>query len=180
MDGEAAIQQNKRTRWESIFWLGFLLVLFWLAQDFDKPLTYFPLGAAFWPKVIISFMAVATSILFVSSFIVGKKPINQKSSYLEEVPKDTLGVGWRTFAIFVAPLLWALIMHKVGFLLTTPFFILIFTRLMGVNKWRTIFSYTFLFYSVIVLVFYVLIFTPLPMGAGYFHTITGELMGLMQ
>ena len=34
--------------------------------------------------------------------------------------------------------------------------------------------------AVLVLVFYKIIFTSLPMGAGIFHTMNGELMGLIQ
>ena len=77
MDAEVERQQNKKTRLESILWLGFILILFWLAQDFDKPLTYFPLGAAFWPKVIIFCMAVASSTLFISTFVNNKKATNR-------------------------------------------------------------------------------------------------------
>jgi hypothetical protein len=180
MLAESSTEHNRKTRWESIFWIFFLLILLWLSKDFDKPLRYFPLGAAFWPKVVIYFMAIASAILFSSSFITRIEAGNPQNSYLEEAPEDIAGVGWRTFSIFITPLVWALIMHKVGFLLTAPFFIILFTRFMGVTDWRILFSYTICFYSVIVLVFYKLIFTPLPMGAGYFHTITGELMGLMQ
>jgi hypothetical protein len=176
----AAVEQNKKTRWESVFWILFLVILLWLSEDFDKPLRYFPLGAAFWPKVVIYSMAIASVILFVSSFITRIETKNPQNGHLDEIPEDLSGVGWRTFAIFITPLVWALIMHKVGFLLTAPFFILFFTRFMGVTNWKILFSYTILFYSMIVLVFYGLIFTPLPMGAGYFHTITGELMGLIQ
>lgn len=180
MLAESSTDHNKITRWESIFWIVFLLILLWLSNDFDKPLRYFPLGAAFWPKVVISFMAIATAILFASTFITRIEVENTQNSHLEETPKDLAGVGWRTFAIFITPLIWALIMHKVGFLLTTPFFIIFFTRFMGVTNWRVLLSYTVLFYSTIVFVFYKLIFTPLPMGAGVFHTVTGELMALIQ
>jgi len=51
---------------------------------------------------------------------------------------------------------------------------------MGVRRLRTLFGFSLGFYAVLVLVFYKLIFTPLPMGAGWFHTISGEIIALIQ
>ena len=67
-----------------------------------------------------------------------------------------------------------------GFLLVTPFFLIAYTWLMGVTRIRTLLGFSLGFYAALVLVFYKLIFTPLPMGAGYFHTINGELLALLQ
>ena len=71
-------------------------------------------------------------------------------------------------------------MHKMGFLLVTPFFLFAFTWLMGVRRWQTLVGFSLGFYALLVFVFYKLIFTPLPMGAGWFHALNGEILGLIQ
>ena len=51
---------------------------------------------------------------------------------------------------------------------------------MGVTRWRTLLGFGVGFYVVLVLVFYKLIFTPLPMGAGMLHTFNAELLAVLQ
>ena len=82
--------------------------------------------------------------------------------------------------MFLIPLIWAYTMHQMGFLLVTPFFLIGFTWLMGVTRWRTLLAFGFGFYLLLVVVFYKLIFTPLPMGAGFFHTINAEILAVLQ
>jgi len=173
---------NDRVVWEVLAWAAFIAGAFALSFSFDGPLPYYQPGAAMWPRIIQAAMTVAAIVLLVSRFLPqtvledqGKAP-----EYLDEVPKDLAGVSWRTVAVFVVPLLWAYAMHKMGFLLVTPVFLVLFTWLMGVTRWRTLLGFGIGFYAVLVVVFYMVIFTPLPMGAGMFHTINAELLAVLQ
>ena len=173
---------NDRVVWEVFAWTALVAGTFALSFGFDDPLPHYPPGAALWPRIIQAMMAVAAVVLFVSRFLpqTAREEQAEGPEYLEEVPDDLAGVSWRTVAVFAMPLIWAYAMHKMGFLLVTPVFLVLFTWLMGVTRWRTLLGFGVGFYAVLVLVFYKLIFTPLPMGAGMFHTISAELLAVLQ
>lgn len=166
--------------WEAIIWLAVAAFAFWAAQPFNKPLPYFAPGAAFWPKVVMALITISGLVLLISRFLPQSRREEEELAYLDEMPDDIPGTTWKTVAIFVLPVIWTFAMHKMGFLIPTPFFILAFTWLMGVRKWTTLIGFSVSFYALLVLVFYKIIFTSLPMGAGVFHTITGEFLGLIQ
>ena len=168
--------------WEAVGWSCVILLVYWLSFDFDAPLPHYPPGAAFWPRIVLTGMAIAAVVLLISRFLPQTRRDESKVTpeYIEEVPEDISGVTWRTIAVFTLPLLWAYAMHKMGFLLVTPFFLIGFTWLMGVTRWRTLLLFGFGFYALLVVVFYKLIFTPLPMGAGLFHSLNGEILAVIQ
>ena len=171
-----------RVTWEAVGWGLLIVLVFWLSFDFDGPLPHYPPGAAMWPRIVQTGMAIAAIVLLVSRFLphTARDQISGAAKYLEEVPDDLAGISWRTVAVFVLPLVWAYAMHKMGFLLVTPFFLIAFTWLMGVKSWQTLLTFSLGFYALLVLVFYILIFTPLPMGAGFFHTVNGEILAVIQ
>ena len=171
-----------RVAWEAVVWGLLVSLVFWLSFGFDDPLPHYPPGAAFWPRVIQLGMAIAAAVLLISRFLpqTARDEAAHAPEYLDEVPDDLSGINWRTVAVFIVPLVWAYAMHKMGFLLVTPFFLIAFTWLMGVTRWRTLLSFGFGFYALLVIVFYKLIFTPLPMGAGFFHSINGEILAVIQ
>lgn len=166
--------------WEAVAWLAFAAAAYALSCEFAGAQPYNPLGAAFWPRVVIVIIVVASAVLFISRFLAASHHEEKAADYIEEVPDDLPGVTWRTIAIFVVPVLWVFAMHRMGFLLSTPVFLMIFTWLMGVKSMKLIVGFSLSFFAVLVVVFYMIIFTPLPMGGGIFHTITGEFLGLVQ
>lgn len=180
MSGKSNPPTYDRVKWEAIGWLAVTAFAYWVLQGFDKPLPHFAPGAAFWPKVVITLMLISGVVLLISRFLPQSRREDEELAYVEEAPDDLPPATWRTIALFVLPVIWTYGMHKMGFLLVTPFFILAFTWLMGVRKLSTLLVFSFTFYAVIVLVFYKLIYTSLPMGAGAFNAINGELMALIQ
>ena len=173
---------KNRVTWEALAWCVLIIGAYALSLDFDKPLPHYPPGAAFWPHIVQLGMAIAAIVLLVSRFLpqtTGDEAA-ETPEYIEEAPEDLAGITWRTIAVFLIPLIWAYAMHQMGFLLVTPFFLIGFTWLMGVTRWRTLLAFGFGFYLLLLVVFYKLIFTPLPMGAGFFHTINAEILAVLQ
>lgn len=171
-----------RVTWEALGWGIVILSAFILSFEFDRPLQHYPPGAAFWPRIVQFGMAIAAIVLLVSRFLpqTARDEAAVTPEYIEEAPEDLAGVTWRTIGVFVVPLIWAYAMHQLGFLLVTPFFLILFTWLMGVTSWRTLLAFGFGFYFLLVFTFYKLIYTPLPMGAGFFHTINAEIFAVIQ
>ena len=170
-----------RLIWEALAWLGFVALVYLLTLDFDAPLPTYQLGAAFWPQVVLAITAIAAITLLVSRFVRGVEgDTDDVPGHLDDLPAPTRGIPLNTLAMFVLPLIWVYGLHQMGFLLSTPPFLIGFTWLMGVRRLRTLLGFSLGFYAVLVLVFYKLIFTPLPMGGGLFHTISGEIIALIQ
>lgn len=180
--GEAKKNNRKQTLIEASIWLVFAMLAYAFAAGFDKPLPTFALGAAHWPHIIISVILIATGVLIVSQFLRGvpKSADSVTDQIFDETEDDVGSLSVQTIVMFILPLFWVFGMHKLGFLVATPFFLLACSWIMGVRSWKVLLAFTFGFFAVIVFVFYKLIFTPLPMGAGWFHSLNGEMIGLIQ
>lgn len=168
---------------EAGFWLIFGVIGFAVTLEFNGPLDNFKLGAAFWPQVALGgviFIAVihAVTIYFFNadaSEVDAGVRVPEKSS-----EADGTNVNNRTIAIFVVPLIYVFAMHKLGFFLVTPIFLPVYMYLMGVRKISTLFVTSVSLYGAIIFLFVVLVYTPLPQGAGYFHSLNGQFIGLFQ
>ena len=154
-----------RVTWEALAWCVLIGSAYALSLDFDRPLPHYAPGAAFWPHIVQFGMAIAAIVLLVSRFLpqTARDEAAETPEYIEEAPDALAGVNWRTIAVFLLPLFWAYAMHQ-----------------MGVKSWRTLISFSFGFYLLLVVVFYQLIYTPLPMGGGFFHTINAEILAVLQ
>ena len=165
---------------ESIAWLALGGYAYWQALPFDGPQPFNALGPAFWPKVIISLVIIWASVLLVSRLCWRDTRTEDNPAYLDEVPEDLPPASWSTVAVFSLPLLWTYGMHKAGFLLATLPFLFVFSWLMGVRKLASLVIFSVGFFAALVIIFYKIIFTPLPMGVGALHAINGHIMGWIQ
>ena len=173
---------------EAVVWLILGILAFTQTFNFDGPLPTFELGAAFWPRVVISCVILSAVVLLVASYATRAKASalmteDRLAGYdkvTDELPEDVAHVTKKTLAIFAIPLIYVYAIHKLGFLLITPLFLFGYMYLLGVRRWRTLIAVTTGVYAGIVLIFVKLIFTPLPQGAGYIHSLNGQLIGLIQ
>jgi len=168
----------KRTVIEALAWLIGAGIFWFLSSDFNSPLPNFKLGPAFWPRVVLVLIVLAALVLLISALLYdpektgsAEKVVEQLSSHRERL---------RMMLIFILPVLYVYGMHKLGFLLITPFFMLIYMYVFGVRRIKVLLPVALGVYAALVLVFVKLIFTPLPQGVGVFYTINGHLLGLIQ
>ncbi len=173
---------SRQGRVEAVFWLALAIAAVIATFEFDGPLPTFEFGAAFWPRVVFAGIIVAAGVLLVTSHFAGagepEAGIDERMS--DALPEDAAHVTKKTLAIFALPLVYVYAIHQVGFLLVTPIFLLGYMYLLGVRGWVTLIAVTVGFYGAVVLIFVKLIFTPLPQGAGFFHSLNGQLIGLIQ
>ena len=162
---------------EGIVWLVFVLLAAAYTFDFDDPLQVYEWGPAHWPRVVLFGMFVACLwLLFVES---RKK---EDSEEVEPVSKTKIEFSTRVrmVLIFGVPVLYSFLIHRMGFLLITPFFLCFYMWIVGVRKIRTLIIMTVGIYAAIVIIFIKLIFTYLPPGAGVFNTINGYFLRVLQ
>lgn len=158
-------------------WLVFVTLAAIYTFDFDDPLPVYRWGPAHWPRVVLFGMFVSAIYLLYTDF--RRRDHRQKTSKDPQIAVE-ISAKVRMVLIFAVPLMYTVLMHRMGFLLVTPFFLFVYMMLMGVNRLRTLILMTVGIYSALVLVFVKLIFTYLPPGIGVFNTINGKFLGLIQ
>lgn len=164
---------------ESGMWLVFVLLAYMYTFQFDRPLPVYDWGPAHWPRVILFGMFAASLRLLYRDWRMSKSAAQTKGPDGIGDGQLELSTKVRVAMIFVLPVLYTFMIHKLGFLLVTPFFLCGYMWIMGVRKVRTLIILTVCFSSALVLVFVKLIFTYLPPGAGVFNTINGQILGLL-
>ena len=173
------------SRWsyllEAGVWLVFVLLAFIYTFQFDDPLPVYDWGPAHWPRVILLCMFAASLRLLYRDWRQSGLLIQSagRASDDDNFASLETSIKIRMVLIFVVPVLYTFLMHKMGFLLVTPFFIFGYMWLMGVQRIRTLIILTTCIYSALVLIFVKLIFTYLPPGAGIFNTLNGKFLGLL-
>lgn len=182
MTENKASPKMRFTALEAIVWIVFATAAFFFTFEFDGPLPTYEFGAAFWPRVVLAGIMVAAGVLLVGSLLLGdgKSSSAVDPRLTDALPEDASHVTRKTVIIFAVPLLYVYAIHKLGFLLVTPFFLMGYMFLLGVRSRVMLLSVTFGLYIAIVVIFVKLIFTPLPQGSGYFYTLNGHLLGLIQ
>ena len=177
---------RKVSYFEGVFWLVFAGLAFFYTFQFDGPLPVYDFGPAHWPRMVLIGMFVATAWLIYSTWkrdVAPPRTETEDSDDGDAAAFEFKKLGnltrLRVALIFAVPVLYTFLMHKLGFLLTTPFFLFVYMRLMGVQRLRTLIIVTVSVYAMLVLVFVKLIFTYLPPGAGVFNAINGKILGLL-
>jgi hypothetical protein len=181
-DTSAHRRALRRNRYEAAIWGIFGLVFYLLTFSFDHPLPNYKLGAAFWPQVVLIGVMLFAGILFASTFL--GRPAHehqrQEHSISEALHDERIALSPKLVAFFIVPLIWVFAMRWIGFPLTAPVFLAVFLWLVGIRRLWVILLYTVLFDAILMLLFYKLIFTPMPQGAGWFYTLNGYIIGFMQ
>ena len=174
---------------EAGLWIVFGISGIVATLDFMGPLPNFQFGAAFWPQVVlIGIILVAALQIIVICFFDNSGENNEAPQagkpepQSAELPADTaaLVLNTKTIAIFLLPLVYVFAMHKFGFFLVTPIFLPFYMYIMGVRRIRSLIAVSIGVYAAIIFLFVYLVFTPLPQGAGFFHSLNGEFIGLFQ
>ncbi len=178
------MQRDKlKSLWEAAAWLGFGAAGMAMTFGFAGPLPTFELGAAFWPQIALGGVMAIAVILGITAYFSGPAgETADKDIQATDLPDDkaALVVTGKTVVIFLIPLVYVYAMHKVGFFFVTPIFLPLYMYVLGVRKLRTLISVTIGFYIAIIYIFVKLVFTPLPQGAGFLHSLNGQFIGLFQ
>ena len=160
-------------------WLVLVATGLVMSLEFDEVQPGYDLTAAFWPRVILIVAGIFAVVLLASSVSATPRS-GEAAPATGEAEGSARRINLHVLVVFAVPLLYVYAMHKIGFLLVTPVFLPLYMYVLGVRRWPVLAGVTIFLYALIVVVFVKLVFTPLPQGAGFFHSLNGELMGLLQ
>ena len=171
--------KSRRDLIEAATWLVLVVTGLVMTSEFDEVKPGYDLTPAFWPQVILILAGIFAIVLLVSSFSLKKLSESEAPAAAEETASGQT-TNLHVLIVFAVPILYVYAMHKIGFLLVTPVFLPLYMYILGVRRWPVIVGVTAFLYAVIIIIFVKLVFTPLPQGAGFFHSLNGELIGLLQ
>ncbi len=160
---------------ELMIWLTLSILAYSLTFSFDDPLVTYRYGAASWPRTIILAIAVVALIEAILSFLAFRKNASPKTTVMEggkdeekeeEAQKKVSGakVNLKRLTTFAVPLVFLLMIPRMGYYVSAPFFIAGFMFLLGEKRIFHLVVTTFLIYAVTLFVFTKLLFVPLPEG----------------
>ena len=143
---------------ELVLWLALALIAFGLSFQFSEEIGTYEWGAASWPRAVILLMATSALVHAVMEF-------RKVKAATTEADGEGPGQGLlATLGLFAIPLVYAWLMPRTGFYVTTPVFLIVFLLHLGERRWPVILITTLLIMALILLVFAKLFYVALPVG----------------
>lgn len=179
------MQRRKAFIIEFLIWLTLSILAYSLTFSFDDPLVTYRYGAASWPRTIILAIAVFASIETILSFLAFRRNAPPKATVMEgakeeESEKTVSGtiVTLKRLATFAVPLVFLLMIPRMGYYVSAPFFIAGFMLFLGERRIIHLVVTSLLIYAVTLFVFTKLLFVPLPEGTwpGFYEISSWILM----
>lgn len=136
------------------FWLTLALVAFALSFQFSDEVGTYQWGAASWPRAVILLMVIAA--------LVNTWRARPAAVTFEE--SDEGGSVLAYLGLFLIPLVYAWLLPRTGFYLTTPAFLIAYLLYVGERRIAVIGATTAVIYIVINLIFTKLFYVALPVG----------------
>lgn len=143
---------------EFAFW-SILIAILWAQIDaFSEPIAEFRFGADGWPRfVLIGIFTGALGQLVLGFFE------NHDSGDDSQEPPIAIS-RTQQILIFTIPLFYLFLMHRIGFFVATPLFIISYLAVMEVRQWRFLIGVTAAIYGFMVLLFVRIFYVALPVG----------------
>jgi uncharacterized membrane protein len=121
------------------------------------------LGTKFWPVSILVFTVVLCVILLVQQFRKLKVTEWDEEAEEQELAKYT---DFRLISLMVLTVIYVVALQYIGFILSTPIYLIIFCYLIGITKVIKNVGTSLGFTAILVFVFGKFLYVPLPRGLG--------------
>ena len=163
---------------EWLFWCA-LVTLFWLQTvSFAEPIAEFRFGADGWPKMVLLGIFIGATGQMAFGLYEAMRTHSQTKS--DDAPARQIG-RWQQISIFVLPLLYLWLMHRIGFFIVTPFFIAAYLWVLEVRRWRPLIFVSAGVFGFVLLLFVRFFYVALPVGAWpFFYEINNQIITLVR
>lgn len=137
-------------------WLALALVAFGLSFEFSGEIGTYKWGAASWPRAVILLMAVTALLHATFRYRALARPTKADVGGSSPVLSS--------FGLFLIPLVYAWLLPRTGFYLTTPIFLVVYLLYVGERRWAVLLITTLIITALVFLVFAKLFYVALPTG----------------
>ncbi len=141
------------------FWLTLSLVAFGLSFEFADEAGTYKWGAASWPRAVILLMAIAA---LVHAGVRYRDAEAGRTALTKDESEGGSFLG--SLGLFLIPLVYAWLLPRTGFYLTTPFFLVALLLYVGERRWGVILATAAIILFLINLIFAKLFYVALPVG----------------
>lgn len=173
---------------EFFAWISLAALAWGFSSRFDAGYEVYRWGAASWPRAVIALIVIAAIIHLVREWRMmpaGETAPAEKTTPVEgaTVRADHM-LRLRTLGIIFLPILYVTAVPRIGYFVTTPFFLITYMYIFGQRRSVHLFGTSLLIYASILLIFSGLLYIPLPVGywPGFYefgHTLTGWIRTLV-
>ena len=156
----------------------FAAIFFGVALQMTPPRVDTPLVGSFWPGLVLIILFVCSSIEMVRLLRQSKTEREAKAAAnekkkraLQEAMGEADNRNLLIFGGFIA-FFYIIVVHYVGFLITTPVFMALYMYVTGYRKRVMLVAAPLLAIAIFLLLFVVATYIPLPRGIGIFKDIS--------
>lgn len=140
---------------------------YWVARSFVGFGIYAKMGPEFWPKIVLGSIFVLGAIVSVGTV----RQINKEKSWGEPLITFDRSKA-RLFSAIGLIVGYLILIQVLGFILTTPPFMILFMLLLGEKHKGWMLSVSVGMTAIIVILFTKAMYVPLPRGIGFFRQFT--------
>lgn len=153
---------------EWLFWAALVAVAYAQTGNFDQEISVYEYGADGWPRAICFAILVGATcqLAWQISSLRHQEPNaggGRDSTSDGAVPGSIWSIAQRA-GFFLLPLLYLYLVARIGFYVTTPFFIMSMLALLEVRSVKAMIAVTAVIYGLALLVFTRLLYVALPVG----------------
>lgn len=168
---------------ELSLWLLLAVVAFGLSFEFDQPSDIYKLGAAAWPRAVITLIILAALAQFWQQGRARRTTDKQQAvSSTTELPDgDQLRFTPRFLFILGILLAYASLLDQSGFYFNAPVLLVAYLLLIGERSWKRILGVTTAIYIPIVVIFTKLFYLGLPLGYAFpFYDLSSWIVSVLR
>ena len=147
---------------EWLFWCALVAVLWSQTEAFSGGIAEYRFGAHGWPQMVLLGILIGATAQFFLEYL--KLPKNKAKKTKTGKSTSHAINRYQQAAIFITPLIYLWLMHRIGFFVATPLFIAAYLRVLEVRDWRHIISVASCVYLVVLLIFVRFFYVDLPKG----------------
>jgi hypothetical protein len=161
------VWQGKQHLWgELLVWLVLAGVAYALSFEFDRPVSGYAFGATGWPRAIIVLILMVALVQFATRFARALRDPEAEPNprFWSQFFTSGARANITVLLAFGLPLLYAALLPRTGFYLTTPLFLMAYLYLLGERRSRHLVAVALFIYALMVLIFTTVFYVALPVG----------------
>ena len=157
--------RGKQHVWgELLVWLALIGGAYALSFEFDRPVGSYRFGATGWPRTILALILVVALVQFALRFARASREAQPGPGFWGQFFRSGTRANVTVGLAFGLPVLYAALMPRTGFYVTTPLFLMAYLYLLGERRWRYLVGVALFIYGLMVLIFTTIFYVALPVG----------------
>lgn len=150
---------------EAAVWFGIAAVAWVQTYEFAGQDMIFRWGAAIWPRAVIVALALGAAVQLLGRLMAWQQHRAREATASPDAkPARDWGATATTAAMLVVPLVYLYLLPRMGYFVTTPFFIGLLVYVYGIRQPAKVIGIALAVYAALLFFFTTLLFVPLPTG----------------